>query len=543
MTEKKKPRAAKKPETEGAAAEAKPAKGAKKAPEKPAAKPAAKPKAKAEAKPKAEKAKAEKAKAEKPKAGKPKPEPKKPKESRDAKPPATAELATFTEAPAAEAAPRDAGRDPMEDEDEDVLAERVQHTAETLDEPQEREEPRVLTPEEQELAEIYGEEMGGGALVPSEFRDGRTSDEDRPMVPEINARDERHKQWKDRRDQRKARRDDRAAQRDQRRDRPAGGAAGAGGGERPRHEDRPRQGDRPRQDERPRHDDRPRHDGGRPPEQRQLQLPAAIPPAAPTSGDHTIHSVGNALGEAAWAVFASLRSTQPLPVKQLAAMMRKRGLIEVDAEQVWPHLKAALIGDERSYRQLGLRPRIVYRGRDQFAVGPAVVSTTAGAEASLASALGGLAAATHAALKQRLTSAPAAGFERVVHSYLVATGYQDIEWVKRADGISYAMAMPPDGNSPILVSARSGGTPVDRRGVGELRVGVEAKQLLAGLLLSSRELSEDAERELVRPGRSIMVLCGDSFIGALISAGVGVVTAAAPVHYVDDQFLDEMLTV
>ena len=51
------------------------------------------------------------------------------------------------------------------------------------------------------------------------------------------------------------------------------------------------------------------------------------------------------------------------------------------------------------------------------------------------------------------------------------------------------------------------------------------------LELSARELSEDAERELVRPGRSIMVLCGDAFVGALIGAGVGVVTAAAPVRW------------
>jgi len=51
-------------------------------------------------------------------------------------------------------------------------------------------------------------------------------------------------------------------------------------------------------------------------------------------------------------------------VRQLAAMMRKRSLIENDPEQVWRSSKAELLGDERSYRTLGLRPRIVYRGRD-----------------------------------------------------------------------------------------------------------------------------------------------------------------------------------
>ena len=58
---------------------------------------------------------------------------------------------------------------------------------------------------------------------------------------------------------------------------------------------------------------------------------------------------------------------------------------------------------------------------------------------------------------------------------------------------------------------------------------------------SARELSEDAERELERAGRSIAVICGDQLVAALIAAGVGVVSAAAPLHYVDDQLLDELL--
>jgi hypothetical protein len=91
------------------------------------------------------------------------------------------------------------------------------------------------------------------------------------------------------------------------------------------------------------------------------------------------------------------------------------------------------------------------------------------------------------------------------------------------------------------VSARSGDAPVDRRGVGELRVGVEAKGLLAGHLFAAREMSPEAERELERPGRSIAVYAGDGFVSALLSAGVGVVTAAAPLRYVDDQLFGELL--
>ena len=70
------------------------------------------------------------------------------------------------------------------------------------------------------------------------------------------------------------------------------------------------------------------------------------------------------------------------PVRQLAAMMRKRSLVETDPEQLAPQLKAELLGDERSYRTLGLRPRIVYRGRDLFAPGPVAIPAPASGPSS-----------------------------------------------------------------------------------------------------------------------------------------------------------------
>lgn len=479
-----------------------------------------KPKAAAAKKPPAEK----KPPAKKPPAKKPAAKKKPAAEAQTVLPTEPEVLEHFALPPESQITPIDAGRDPLEDDDEDELAERIHHTVEVL-EGTAPEEPEAtpLSPEEQELSAIYGDELGGGQIAAAEFRDHRTSDEDRPMVPEINAREERHKRWEDRRNARKQRKEQRQQERQQRQASRPEGARPEGA--------------------------RPEHRPDRqlpPPPRTDIVAPAATAAAvAPSNGhgeeEHVVHRVGNTLGDAAWQVFAALRSNQPIPVKQLAAMMRKRGLLDVDPEQAWPHLKAALIGDERSYRQLGLRPRIVYRGRDLFGVGPVAMSTTSRAEQSLAMALSQLAVATHTALKERIGRASPAGFERLVHAYLVSTGYKDIEWVKRVGGISYATALPPDGSSPIMVSARAGDAPVDRRGVGELRVGVEAKQLLAGLLLSARELSEDAEREMVRPGRSIMVLCGDAFVGALIGAGVGVVTAAAPVRYVDDELLSELL--
>ena len=400
-----------------------------------------------------------------------------------------------------------------------------------------------LTDEERELSAIYGEDAAGApARAHGEFQDAKTRDEDRPMVPEINAREERKAQWQDRRDRRKQRRDDRQQTRD---GRPQGGGGqpnGGQGGGRPHEQQRlfnpggsGGSGGQAQPHGTPNNNGANGH--GQPRESRpNLQMPI------PVTGEHDVLArVGTPLGDAAAAVFAQLRNGQPLPVRQLAQMMRKRNLVTQDPEQLWPQLKAELLGDERSYRTLGLRPRIVYRGRDLFAPGPVAMSMTAEVEASMASALSKLAGATHRALAQRIQRASAAGFERLIHAYLVAAGYREIDWIKRVGGISYATAQAPGLARTVLISSRSGDQPIDRRGIGELRVGVEAKDLVAGILFAPRELSEDAEQELERAGRSISVMCGDLLVAALIATGVGVVSAAAPVHYLDDQLLDELL--
>ncbi len=410
-------------------------------------------------------------------------------------------------------------------EDAEIIAE----TPILPDDDEEDAEPAVeLSEEEKELSAIYGDDLSAPAPVHSEYQDKQTADEDRPMMPEINAREERKAHWQDRRAARRARRDQRNNDRSDR-----GGA--------PQNRDGQR-------DQSAQNGQRDQNGQRQSQSQPQFHQPRPVAPVqAPVANGHEqdsltrIGRVGTPLGDAAASVFAQLRNGQPLPVRQLAQMMRKRSLVEADPEQLAPQLKAELLGDERSYRTLGLRPRIVYRGRDLFAPGPVAMSVTADAEAGFAAALSRLAGATHRALSQRLTKASPAGFERLIHAYLVAAGYKDIAWVKRLGGISYASATAPGIDRTVLISARSGDTPIDRRGIGELRVGVEAKNLVAGFLFSASELSEDAERELERAGRSIAVICGDQLVATLIAAGVGVVSAAAPLHYVDDQLLDELL--
>ncbi|MCE9578255.1 MAG: winged helix-turn-helix domain-containing protein, partial [Deltaproteobacteria bacterium] len=127
-------------------------------------------------------------------------------------------------APAADAelpAPIDEAQD---DDDEDAIHERVVADAAAAHAEAEAAVAAALTPEEQELSALYGEELTTQPPVLGEFKDPRTADEDRPMTPEINAREERNKRWEQRRDERRSRRDaDRARRHDERGPRPGAG--------------------------------------------------------------------------------------------------------------------------------------------------------------------------------------------------------------------------------------------------------------------------------------------------------------------------------
>ncbi|HEX7839361.1 MAG TPA: hypothetical protein VF469_17910, partial [Kofleriaceae bacterium] len=134
---------------------------------------------------------------------------------------------------------REPETDEDEDEDEDEIedAEIVAETTDTTVESEPAEEapatlagsdteevvevgdqPPPLSPEEEELSAVYGDELSQPVIAHAEYTDRQTADEDRPMMPEINARDERKQQWQERRDRRRRRRDERDRLRHERRD-------------------------------------------------------------------------------------------------------------------------------------------------------------------------------------------------------------------------------------------------------------------------------------------------------------------------------------
>jgi hypothetical protein len=239
---------------------------------------------------------------------------------------------------------------------------------------------------------------------------------------------------------------------------------------------------------------------------------------------------------------SSIKGGQAVQVRQLAQMMRKRKLLSEDPQQVWGLLKTALLSDERRYHRLGLRPRVTYKGRGLFALTEPHSDADVGtAESELARAVASSRAATHAALWRQLRRLAIRPLEHVVHLYLQHAGWQEVSWIKRVDKhTSYALASAPYAAGKVLVGVCAGGEPVPRRGVGELRAGVEAKNVTTGLLITPAELSAEARAEAEKAGPPLATLCGQALVSALAREGIGVVSRYIPVDYLDDEFFHEL---
>ena len=352
-------------------------------------------------------------------------------------------------------------------------------------------------PAEDEAADVYAGELEAkeeGAFA--EFSDEQTADEDRPLLPEISARKERYAELRDRRqterEQRKKEREERKKARAAKREARAAAEA------------------------------------------------AAVPAAAVAVLDESPRYLrpGNEVGDAAVDTLRSIKGTQPVQVKQLAQMMRKRKQLDGEPNQVWPMVKAALLRHEAERADAGLAPEIVYRGRDLFALAADAKGVTAATEKLLADAVTAQQLATRAALGDTIRRLPLSALEQVAQLYLLERGWRDIEWVKRVGQSSYATATALGLGGQVLVGVRS--AVVDRRGVGELRAGVAAKGLLQGLLLSPNKVDDEARAELQKAGAALHVLAGEALVDAIWDAGIGIRTRAVQVTRIDAGFFDEL---
>lgn len=395
-------------------------------------------------------------------------------------------------------------------------------------------EARPLSPEEAEIQAIYGDELTAtepGAAF-AEYRDAQTVDEDRPMLPEIVGarRGDRRERRRRRRDRdRDTRHKDRGAPAgEQRRGRPADIETAVARAPQPVKESAAAE---------------VLAEDARAPERLPAEAVAETPRREMRVERAELRLPPNPLGSAAVEVMSSNKGNQPLRARQIAQMVGNRELLGGDPEQSWPYLKAALLSDEQDYLARGLRPRVVHRGRDLFALGDGAIKgddALGQAESTLARAADRLSALTQQTLKERLGKLERSALERVVHVLLMRQGWQNIEWIKRVQRSSYGVGEAPGGMGTVLVSVRAGDDPVDRRGVGELRVGIQAKNLPSGLLVAPQDLSDVARQELRRPGPSISLLVGDALVAALIQNNIGVRRTQVPVVYIDETFLREV---
>ncbi len=366
--------------------------------------------------------------------------------------------------------------------------------------------PVELTPEEQALVELYSGDSQGtrSATELNEYSDSLTRDEDRPMLPEIRAERRPHR-GRERTRRRRTRAD------------------------RPERSTRTRS-DRPERSER---SDRKRSNTTGP---RNI------------TGDAIVVVDVNAtprerLTAAAFGILAALPAGQSMPVRQLTQTLIRQDHIKGRADTLWRMVKGTLLVSEQRRSTRGLVPLVQYQGKDLFlasaALGRSAVDV---AEAALSKAAENYAAAVEAEMQSRLAQLAPQMLERIAYVYLQSTGWSDISWIKRVEKSSYGLATAPGAVAQTMIGVRSGPDDVDRRGVGELRAGLHAKNLDSGLLLSPCALSDEAEVELAKEGAHVRVLCGRDFLRDLIAREVGVTWRHQQLPQVEQRFWDALLS-
>jgi hypothetical protein len=417
-------------------------------------------------------------------------------------------------------------------------------------------------PDEAALAAEYSDELVSGgttatAPVEGELIDAQTADEDRPMLDEIQADDRgrgRHRRGAKGKDRRGGKGRERGGRTG--REAPAGrephAHAHAAAPPREGREARPARENPPRGEARP---GQPRE-----PHQREgsdLHEAAAANGVAAGASVAPVASVGasaegapapggarQTLADIGYQLLRSINDGRPVHARQLAAMALKRRMITAgDPEDLWRAFRVALLDDARARVSRGLRPRVRHQGSGNFAIVlTRLEPDLQNLEEQVVQRAETLARETRLALRRRLSKLPLPALENLARLLLERLGYTDIERVKRVEATGYLTARVKHGAIPqrVLIGVRSGAEEAGRRAVGELRAGVSAKQLDAGLLLCVTRCGPEAERESRQPGPPCTVYDGDAFSEALIAAGVGVLRVSLPITYLDPEFFADL---
>ncbi len=386
----------------------------------------------------------------------------------------------------------------------------------------------------QELENLYADEIAADGPLSAylEYEDAQTPDEDRPLRPEIvpPRREHRHRGRNARLSSRGGgrERDDARRKRDSSRSLSAASRSESNG-----NSSRAKRGGRAQ----------------RPPieaQERRAQQTASETRSLRASAIR-VQTKKQTLADGAALVLSQTKDGRPLPVRQLSQMMHRRQLVVSDEEQQSIAIRVELEAENRDRVAQGARPRFFRRGRDQFGLNqrrlaPALVD----AENTATMALQALRDATCLQLQDALGQLGWESMERLVGLYLTRRGWVDVEWIKRTPHAHYALGVSPalgvsaQGQGQRLVGICVGNQMIERSSIGELRVGVQVKNLKGGILIAPTGLSEDAKEELEKASGAIELDCGDSFVRNLVEVGLCVTVLPAPAVYLDVDFLDEL---
>ena len=155
------------------------------------------------------------------------------------------------------------------------------------------------------------------------------------------------------------------------------------------------------------------------------------------------------------------------------------------------------------------------------------------AEEAVIRAVADLEVKTIRALTDRLAKMSQDDLEPLFAAFLERNDFVNVEWIKRVKKSSYGLAESSRGGRKYLVEIWGEDRQVTRRGIGELRAGVDAKGASAGMLLSAQPLGSEAKEELENAGARIDVHAGARLVKQLAMHGVGVVRTAIPLTLLD----------
>ena len=235
---------------------------------------------------------------------------------------------------------------------------------------------------------------------------------------------------------------------------------------------------------------------------------------------------------------------RPQSVTQLAEALMKNG--RVDARGGQPELvrqvRAALVRDGRERESEGLRARFLNLGGGLFAsVEKRLESELLPIERELAERAARLRDATKATLRRRLPKLAPAAFEALNRALLDKLGLQQVELVRRGDGVAYFGAQRPVGMASlkILIGIRSGDAEISARAIAELKAGMQVRGYDEGILLCAGRPSPEASAEVKSVG-GLQIHDGLSVAQLLQKHGLGVRRLLLPVDYLDLELLHEL---